>query len=59
MNTFIRFLYEFLRQFFSGFKSFFTGFFTGLKDTFSIGSYIKILNEYKNDFNGAEWVFVS
>ena len=59
MNTFIRFLYEFLRQFFSGFKSFFSGLLTGIKDTFSIGSYIKILNEYKNDFNGAEWVFVS
>ena len=59
MNTFIRFLYEFLRQFFSGFKSFFSGLLTGIKDTFSIGSYIKILNDYKNDFNGAEWVFVS
>ena len=59
MGTYTRFLYEFLRQFFSGFKSFFSGLLTGIKDTFSIGSYIKILNEYKNDFNGAEWVFVS
>ena len=59
MDTFIRFLYEFLQQFFSGFVIFLKSIVAGIKNTFNIGSYIKIINDYKNDFNGAEWVFVA
>ncbi len=59
MDTFIRFLYEFLQQFFSGFVIFLKSIVVGIKNTFNIGSYIKIINDYKNDFNGAEWVFVA
>ena len=59
MNTFIRFLYEFLSQFFLGFGLFFKGLWQGIKAMFSIKTYISIINNYKADFNGAEWIFVT
>ena len=58
MQTFLRFLYEFLMQFFSGIKTIFFGLVNGIKEIFNIPSYIKIINFYKDDFNGPEWVFV-
>ncbi|HPE14806.1 MAG TPA: hypothetical protein PLT65_03090 [Bacilli bacterium] len=58
MDTFVRFLYEFLSQFFSGFVAFFKGFWEGIKQSFKISKYISIINGYKANFNGAEWVFV-
>lgn len=58
METFFRFLYEMLSVFLSGFIKFFTGFFEGLKTTFNIKKYIFIINGYKKDFSGAEWVMV-
>lgn len=58
MQTFFRFLYEFLVQFFTGIKTIGLGIFNGIKEIFDIKSYIKIINFYKNDFSGPEWVFV-
>ena len=59
MDTFFRFLYEFLQQFFSAFILMFKGIFNGIIEMFDIKSYIGIINFYKNDFNGPEWVLVS
>ena len=59
MDTYFRFLYEFLLQFFSGFGTIFSGLFKGIKQIFSIESYIKIINFYKDDFSGPEWLFVA
>ncbi len=59
MNTFIRFLYEFLSQFFSGFIIFFKGIINGAKSMFKIPAYISVINDYKQDFNGPEWLFVA
>ena len=59
MDTFFRFLYEFLQQFFSAFILMFKGIFNGIIKMFDIKSYIGIINFYKNDFNGPEWVLVS
>ena len=58
MDTFFRFLYEFLMQFFSGVQILFNGIVEGCKQAFNIKNYIKVVNFYKNDFNGPEWVFV-
>ena len=59
MDTFFRFLYEFLQQFFSAFILMFKGIFNGIIKMFDIKGYIGIINFYKNDFNGPEWVLVS
>lgn len=59
MNTFFRFLYEFLQQFFNAILVILKGFLNGFKDMFNISSYLKIINFYKDDFNGPEWLFVS
>ena len=59
MDTYFRFLYEFLLQFFGGFGTIFSGLFKGVKQIFSIESYIKIINFYKDDFSGPEWLFVA
>lgn len=58
MDTYFRFLYEFLFQFFSGFILIFNGFIDGIKAMFSISSYVKVINFYKDDFSGPEWLFV-
>ncbi len=58
MDTFFRFLYEFLQQFFSGFIVMFKGIISGVGNIFDIKSYISIVNGYKGDFNGPEWVMV-
>ena len=58
MQTYLRFLYEFLMQFFIGIKTIVFGIVNGVKEIFNISSYIKIINFYKDDFNGPEWVFV-
>ena len=58
METFSRFLYAFLSQIFLGIKSFFNGFWKGLKQIFDITSYKTILETYKGDFSGPEWVLV-
>lgn len=59
MDTYLRFLYEFLMQFFSGVGMIFTGLLGGVKQMFNVSSYIKVINFYKEDFNGPEWAFVA
>ena len=58
MDTFLRFLYEFLMQFFGGIQLIIMGLINGIKQVFNISNYIKVVNFYKEDFNGPEWVFV-
>ena len=58
MDTFLRFLYEFLGQFFGGFLTIATAIADAVMQIFDFRSYLKILNFYKDDFNGAEWVFI-
>lgn len=58
MDTFMRFLYEFLAQFFGGIKAILMGFIQGFTKMFDINSYIKIIKDYKQDFNQGEWVMV-
>ena len=59
METFLRFLYEFLGQFFKGFILVFNAIIEGVKSLFDFSSYLEILNFYKDDFNGPEWLFVA
>ena len=56
MDTFFRFLYEILANFFSGFIYIFNAIITGIAKVFDINSYINIINFYKKDFNGSEWI---
>ena len=58
MDTFFRFVYEFLLQFFQPIIDVFKAIFNGILKMFNVGDYIKILNFYKDDFSGAEWIFV-
>ena len=59
MDTFTRFLYEFLSQFFLGVKTIFIGLVEGVKTICSVNTYIKIIENYKQDFSGPEWVLVA
>ena len=59
METFLRFLYEFLGQFFKGFILIFNAIIEGVKSLFDFSSYLEILNFYKEDFSGPEWLFVA
>ena len=58
MDTFFRFLYEFLSQFFNGVLDIIMGFVNGLGKMFNIKQYISIIDFYKKDFSGPEWLFV-
>ena len=58
MNTFLRFFYEFISVFFDGLFNAFKGFFSGIGDMFNFGEYSKVINSYKDTFNGGETVFV-
>ncbi len=58
MDTFFRFLYEFLSQVFNGFIDIIMGFVNGIVKIFNIKNYISIIDFYKDDFSGPEWVFV-
>lgn len=59
MDTFFRFLYEILSNFFEGFVIIFKALLKGIKKMFDINSYIKIVNFYKEDFKGGEWLLVA
>ncbi len=59
MDTFLRFLYEFLSQFFNGLKYMVLGIFNGFKSIFNLPEYVKVINEYKNDFSIPEWLLVA
>ena len=54
----MRFLYEFLSQFFKGVTTILGGIFTGFKQMFNIQAYVKVVEFYRDDFNGPEWLFV-
>lgn len=58
MNTFIRFFYEFISVFFDGLFSGVKGFFNGLVQMFNFKEYAKIIDSYKESFNGQEKIFV-
>ena len=58
MDTYMRFLYEFLEQFFKGIQMIFVGLFNGIKQIFNIKGYAKVVEFYREDFNGPEWLFV-
>ena len=59
MNTFFRFFYEFISVFIDGCFMIFKGIIDGIKQMFDFKAYLRILNFYKEDFNGPEWVFVA
>lgn len=58
MNTFLRFFYEFISIFFDGIMLIINGIIKGLGQIFKFGDYTKIVNNYKESFNGAEWILV-
>ena len=58
MNTFLRFLYEFLSQFFRGVKFIIEGIFKGFVTMFNFKEYLRVINDYKNDFTMPEWILV-
>ncbi len=58
MDTFFRFLYEFLAQVFNGFLDIIMGFVNGFAKIFNIKAYIGVIDFYKDDFSGPEWLFV-
>ena len=58
MDTLFRFIYEFLGQFFGGFLTILSAFVKAIGQIFDFKSYLSIINFYKDDFNGPEWVFV-
>ena len=58
MDTFIRFLFEFMSVFFKGVGTIIGGFFKGIVQMFNIGDYLYVIEFYRKDFSGGEWVFV-
>ena len=58
MDTFVRFLYEFMSVFFNGLGLIFGGLFKGIVQMFNISEYLYVIDNYKKDFNGGEWVLV-
>ncbi len=58
MDTFFRFLYEFLSQAFNGVLDIIMGFVNGIVKIFNIKGYIAVIDFYKDDFSGPEWIFV-
>lgn len=58
MDTFFKFLYDFLSQFFNGVLDIIMGFVNGVAKMFNVKAYISVIDYYKNDFTGPEWLFV-
>ncbi|MGI6329671.1 MAG: hypothetical protein ACOXZR_02280 [Bacilli bacterium] len=58
MSIFIRFFYEFMSIFFEGLVSLFKGIWEGLIKMFNYPDYIKVINSYKDTFEGPEWVLM-
>ena len=58
MDTFFKFLYDFLSQFFNGILDIIMGVINGVGKIFNIKAYISVIDFYKNDFTGPEWLFV-
>lgn len=59
MEAFFRFLYEMLSIFFSGLIHVLKAIFASFGMTFNIKEYLSIINFYKKDFSGMQWLFVS
>ncbi len=55
MNTFIRFFFEFIDVFMEGLKSIWDGFF----QLFNVAEYVNIVDNYSENFDGPEWLFVA
>lgn len=58
MNTFVRFFYEFISIFFGGLTTIGKGIGEGLIQVVNFKAYMKIINNYKDSFSGAEWILV-
>ena len=58
MDTFVRFLFEFMSVFFKGIGAIFGGIFKGIIQIFNISEYLSVIDFYKKDFSGGEWVLV-
>ena len=58
MNTFFRFFYEFMSVFFEGLSSSIKGLIDGIGKMFNIDEYARIIDNYKEYFNGKEKIFV-
>ena len=58
MDTFMRFIYEFLAKFFGAFWLIIKAIMNATVQIFDFRGYLKILNFYKDDFSGPEWLFV-
>ena len=58
MDTFFKFLFDFLSQFFNGILDIIMGFVNGIAKILNVKEYIAIVNFYKDDFSGPEWIFV-
>ena len=58
MSTFVRFFYEFISIIFNGIKEIFNGIVKGFKIILSPKDYLYLINNYSEEFNGPEWVFV-
>jgi hypothetical protein len=58
MNTFLRFFYEFISIFFDGLFSIIKGIINGLAKIVNYNNYIKVINSYRGNFEGPEWLFV-
>ena len=58
MNTFLRFFYEFISIFFEGIFTVFKGLYNGFIKMFNINEYSTLIDNYKANFKGAEWLFV-
>jgi len=58
MDTYIRFLFEFMSVFFKGIGTIFGGIVKGFIQMFNISEYLYVIDFYKKDFSGGEWVLV-
>lgn len=58
MNTFVRFFYEFISIFFGGLTTVGKGVGEGFIQVVNFKAYMKIINNYKGSFSGAEWILV-
>lgn len=58
MNTFLRFFYEFISIFFDGLFSGIKGLLDGITKMFNVGEYAKLIDNYKDNFNGNEKIFL-
>ncbi len=56
MEGLVRFIKEILGQFFGGFWAIIKGIFGGVIQVFDIPAYVKVFQQYGNDFDGIAWI---